>query len=52
MLPVAEELGAASHITVPAANSAERQRARYDEGASFREIYGDLVVRQEEPVHG
>jgi carboxylate-amine ligase len=52
VLPVAEELGAAPYLAVPAANSAERQIARYEEGASFREIYGDLVVRQEEPVHG
>ena len=52
VLPVAEELGAAPYLAVPAANSAERQIARYEDGASFREIYGDLVVRQEEPVHG
>jgi glutamate---cysteine ligase / carboxylate-amine ligase len=52
VLPVADELGAAPYLAVPAANSAERQIARYEEGASFREIYGDLVVRQEEPVHG
>jgi carboxylate-amine ligase len=51
VLPVAEELGAAPYLAVPAANSAERQIARAEEGASFREIYGDLVMRGE-PVHG
>src|SRR3954464_5244260 len=52
VMPVAEELGAAPYLTVPAANSAERQIARFEEGTSLREIYGDLLVRQEEPVHG
>src|SRR6266568_4444995 len=31
VLPVAEELGAAHWLTVPSANAAERQRARYDQ---------------------
>ncbi len=52
VLPVAEELGTAPYLAVPAANAAERQIARFEEGASLREIYGELVVRQPEPVHG
>ena len=52
VLPVAEELGAASFLALPPANAAERQIARFDDGASLHEIYGDLVVRQQEPVHG
>src|SRR3954452_15402638 len=50
VLPVAEELGAASYLSVPAANSAERQIARWDAGSSMAEIYADLVER--EHVHG
>jgi carboxylate-amine ligase len=47
VLPVAEELGAAPFITVPSANAAERQIARYEEGASLREIYAaETVVRE------
>ena len=49
--PVAEELGAASYLDVPAANSAERQIARHAEGASLEEIYAELV-RPKEPVGG
>src|SRR5207248_999200 len=41
--PVAEELGAASYLDIPTANSAERQRARNAEGASLEEIYAELV---------
>jgi glutamate---cysteine ligase / carboxylate-amine ligase len=52
VMPVAEELGAASYLTVPAQNSAERQIARFEEGASLRDIYAGLLVRQEEPVVG
>jgi carboxylate-amine ligase len=52
VMPVAEELGAASSLNVPVANSAERQISRFEEGASLREIYGELLVRQEEPVRG
>jgi len=51
MRPVAEELGAASYLDIPAANSAERQIARYAEGASLHEIYAELV-RPKEPVGG
>jgi glutamate---cysteine ligase / carboxylate-amine ligase len=41
--PVAEELGAAAWLRVPEANSAERQMARHAEGATFEEIYAELV---------
>jgi carboxylate-amine ligase len=39
VLPVAEETGAAQYLAVPAANSAERQRARWQDGATLEEIY-------------
>jgi len=45
VLPVAEELGIASELTVPAANAAERQIARFEQGASLREIYAEQVER-------
>jgi carboxylate-amine ligase len=41
--PIAEELGAAEYLSVPAANAAERQIARYEEGASLEEIYAEQV---------
>ena len=41
VLPVAEELGCADHLAVPAANAAERQIARHAEGASLHEIYAE-----------
>jgi carboxylate-amine ligase len=37
--PVADETGAAPFLAVPAANSAERQRARWQDGATLEEIY-------------
>jgi glutamate---cysteine ligase / carboxylate-amine ligase len=43
--PVAEELGAAQYLAVPNANSAERQLAQYEDGASLQEIYAGLVRR-------
>jgi carboxylate-amine ligase len=49
--PVAEEIGAAQYLALPAANSAERQMARRAEGASMEEIYAELV-RREAPVGG
>jgi hypothetical protein len=52
VLPVAEELGAAQYLTVPSANAAERQIARFEEGASLEEIYAEQVVREEERVGG
>jgi carboxylate-amine ligase len=41
VLPVAEELGCAHYLAIPAANAAERQIARHAEGASLREIYAE-----------
>ena len=49
--PVAEELGAAEYLTLPAANAAERQITRFEEGASLKEIYAEQV-RPKEPVSG
>ena len=49
--PVAEELGAAEYLTIPAANAAERQIARHEEGASLEEIYAEQV-RQRKAVGG
>ena len=51
VMPVAEELGAASYLAVPEQNSAERQIARFDAGASLQEIYAELV-RGKERVGG
>ena len=41
VLPSAEEIGAAPFLSVPAANAAERQLARYETGASLRAIYAE-----------
>src|SRR5439155_19672262 len=49
--PVAAELGAAEYLAVPAANPAERQIARFDDGASLEEIYAEQV-RPKETVGG
>jgi glutamate---cysteine ligase / carboxylate-amine ligase len=43
VLPVAEEIGAAPYLAVPAANAAERQKARWQDGASLEDIYGEQV---------
>ena len=43
VLPVAEELGAAPFLAVPAANAAERQIARHAEGATMEQIYAEQV---------
>ena len=51
VLPVAEELGTASMLTIPATNAAERQRARFEQGATLREIYAEQVAAGE-PVRG
>jgi carboxylate-amine ligase len=45
VLPVAQELGVASYLDVPAANAAERQIARFSDGASLEEIYAEQVAR-------
>ncbi len=50
-LPVAEELGCAQWLVVPAQNAAERQIARHDEGATMEEIYLEQV-RWGERVRG
>ncbi len=47
VLPVAEELGAAAYLAVPAANPAQRQLARFESGDPFSAIYADEVL---EPV--
>jgi glutamate---cysteine ligase / carboxylate-amine ligase len=49
--PVAEELGCASYLTIPAANAAERQIVRHEAGASLEEIYAE-EARPKEPVGG
>jgi carboxylate-amine ligase len=41
--PVADEIGVAAHLAIPAQNAAERQRARYEEGATLAEIYAEQV---------
>jgi hypothetical protein len=50
VLPVAEELGAAQYLVVPTTTAAERQIARFEEGATLEEIYAEQVVREEERV--
>ena len=47
-LPVAEELGAASFLNVPALSVSERQMARYEAGETLAEIYAQEVLG---PVH-
>jgi carboxylate-amine ligase len=47
LMPVAEELGAASFVSVPVVNAAERQIARHEEGATLQEIYAAEVVARE-----
>ena len=48
VLPVAEELGAASFLSIPSATPAERQMARFEAGESMETIYAREVL---EPVH-
>jgi carboxylate-amine ligase len=43
MAPVADELGATPYLKVPAANAAERQIARHEEGAALEEIYAEQI---------
>jgi len=50
VLPVAEELGAAPWLSVPSENATERQVARYEEGATLREIYAEEVLAREPAV--
>jgi carboxylate-amine ligase len=49
--PVAEEIGAAEHLSIPLRNTAERQIERFDEGASLEEIYAEQV-RATETIGG
>jgi glutamate---cysteine ligase / carboxylate-amine ligase len=49
--PVADEIGAAPYLAVPERNAAERQIARFQEGASLEEIYAEQV-RAGEPIGG
>ncbi len=44
VLPVAEELGAAPYLTVPALNPAQRQIARHEAGETFAAIYAAEVL--------
>ena len=41
--PVADEIGVGASLSIPAQNAAERQRARYEEGATLAEIYAEQV---------
>jgi glutamate---cysteine ligase / carboxylate-amine ligase len=41
--PIADEVGAAPFLNVPERNAAERQIARFDEGATLEEIYAEQV---------
>jgi carboxylate-amine ligase len=50
--PVAAELGTVEYLSVPEANAAERQIARFEEGASLEEIYAEQVRHSMEPVSG
>ncbi len=43
--PVADELGCAGELSIPSANAAERQIARFEEGASLEEIVVEQVAR-------
>jgi glutamate---cysteine ligase / carboxylate-amine ligase len=47
-MPVAEELGVASFLTVPSLTPAERQIAKHEAGQSMEEIYAEEVL---EAVH-
>jgi glutamate---cysteine ligase / carboxylate-amine ligase len=41
--PVAEDIGAAPYLAIPERTAAERQIARFDEGATLEEIYAEHV---------
>jgi carboxylate-amine ligase len=45
VLPVADELGVTPFLSVPAANPAERQIARYEAGESLERIYAQEVLQ-------
>ena len=42
--PVAEEIGASAWLALPARNAAERQIARFEEGATLAEIYAEQAA--------
>jgi carboxylate-amine ligase len=44
VFPVAEELGAAAYLAVPAVSAAERQIARLEAGETLEAIYAQEVV--------
>jgi carboxylate-amine ligase len=44
VLPVAEELGAASWLAVPEQNAAQRQIARYQAGQTLEQVYAQEVM--------
>ncbi|RDI73474.1 carboxylate-amine ligase, YbdK family [Gaiella occulta] len=44
VLPVAEEIGAASWLRIPEQNAAERQIARFEDGVSLEQIYAEQVA--------
>lgn len=46
-LPAAEEIGAAPFLAIPGRNAAERQIARFEEGASLHEIYAEQILAPE-----
>jgi glutamate---cysteine ligase / carboxylate-amine ligase len=43
VLPAAEEIGAAPYLATPERNAAERQIARFEDGATLQEIYREQV---------
>jgi carboxylate-amine ligase len=47
--PVADELGTTAHLAIPERNAAERQIARFEEGATLEEIYAEQAGM---PVRG
>jgi carboxylate-amine ligase len=49
--PVADEIGAAPFLGGPEQNAAERQIARFEDGATLEEIYSEQV-RAGEPIGG
>ena len=42
--PVAEELGVAPYLVLPATNAAERQMARFEAGATMEQVYAQEVL--------
>jgi glutamate---cysteine ligase / carboxylate-amine ligase len=52
VIPVADEIGAASYLAVPEANASERQYARLEELGSHRDVFAELVRRPRERVGG